>query len=88
MGIFITITYNNVPFTNFIGDSFFIFAAAAFVFLAILMLVHVAFHYIRKSPYSYICYIVFTFAECWVVAFLLATTDSSTVFLFAVTLDS
>jgi hypothetical protein len=31
---------------------------------------------------------MFTLAECWVIAFLLATTDDSTVFLFAVTLTS
>lgn len=31
---------------------------------------------------------MFTLAECWVVAFLLAVTDSSTVFLFTTTLTS
>lgn len=88
MAIFLTITYNNVPFTNFIRDNFYIFAIAAFVFLTVLMLVHTALDYVRRPPQCYICYLTFTVSECWVVAFFLARTDGATVFLFAATLTS
>lgn len=88
MGIFITYTYNNVPFTEFIGQNFHLFAIAAFVLITILFMVHVALDLVRKPVYSHICYILFTLAECWVIAFLLANTDPSTVFLFATTLTA
>ena len=86
MGIFITYVYNNVPFTLYIADAFLIFASSAFIFLMVLLSVHVALDYVRHSPYSYICYLLFTLSESWVIAFLLARTDPSTVFLFAVSL--
>ena len=47
------------------------------------MMVHVALDFVRKPPQSYICYTFFTLSECWVVGWLLANTDNSTVFLFA-----
>lgn len=88
MALFITYTYNNVPFTNFIGENFLIFAISAFIFITLLFMVHVALEFIKQPPFSYIFYILFTLSECWVIAFLLATTEPSTVFLFAVTLTS
>ena len=54
--------------------------------MTVLLMVHVALDFLKKPPQSYICYILFTFAECWVIGFVLATTDPSTVFLFAETL--
>ena len=88
MALFITYVYNNVPFTIYIGENFIFFAISAFIFLAILMLIHVALDLVRKYPFSYICYMLFTISESWVIAFLLARTDGSTVFLFANTLAS
>lgn len=88
LGIFIVVVYNNVPFTEFIGHNFFIFAISAFVFLTILMMVHVALEVVRRPPFCYVCYWCFTVAECWVCAYLLAKTDPSTVFLFTETLTS
>ena len=83
MGIFIIYVYNNVPFTEFIGKSFYLFAIAAFSYLTIIMLVHIALDFVKKYPMNHLCYLWFAVAESWVIAFLLATTDSSTVFLFA-----
>lgn len=83
VAFFILFTYNSLPFTNFIQKNFFIFAIAAFAYLTVLMMVHVAYDFVRKSPWAYICYLMFTFAECWVVGWLLANTDDATVFLFA-----
>ena len=80
--MFILFTYNNVPFTKFIQANFFIFAISAFTFLTVLMMVHVALDFVRKPPQSYICYLFFTLSECWVVGWLLASTDEATVFLF------
>lgn len=77
-----------MPFTLYIKDNFFIFAISAFIFMTILLMVHVALDFVRKPPQSYICYLLFTLSECWVAAFLLAATDGSTVFLFTVTLTS
>jgi hypothetical protein len=88
MAIFITFTYNHVPFTKFIEENFWIFAISAFMFLTVLMLVHTALDYVRKAPQSYVCYLTFTLSESWVIGYLLAKTDGSTVFLFAVTLTS
>jgi hypothetical protein len=51
-------------------------------------MVHVALDFVRKPPQNYICYLMFTLSECWVLAFCLAKTEGSTVFLFAVTLTS
>lgn len=56
--------------------------------MTVLMMVHTALDFVRKPPQSYICYIMFTLSECWVVAFFLASTDGSTVFLFASTLTA
>jgi hypothetical protein len=50
MGFFITFTYNNVPFTKFIGKNFYIFAIAAFTFMSVLLMVHGALDVIRKPP--------------------------------------
>lgn len=88
MAGFIIFTYNHVEFTEFIYRNFFIFAIAAFVFMTILLMVHVALDFLRRPPQSYICYILFTLSECWVIGFLLAATDASTVFLFACSLTA
>lgn len=88
LSLFILFVYNNVPFTGYVKETFFIFAISAFIFLTVLMMVHIALEVIRKPPQSYICYLMFTLSECWVVAFILATTDGSTVFLFTSTLTS
>ncbi len=78
--------YNNVPFTDYIKSNFFIFAISAFILLTVLFMVHIALDFVRKPPQSYVCYFMFLISECWVVAFILATTDGSTVFLFTCTL--
>lgn len=85
LGTFIMFVYNNVPFTNYIKSNFFIFAISAFILLTVLFMVHIALDFVRKPPQSYVCYFMFTLSECWVVAFILATTDGSTVFLFTST---
>lgn len=83
MAGFIIFTYNHVEFTALIKQNFFIFAIAAFILMTILLMVHVALNFLRKPPQSYLCYIFFTLSECWVIGYLLAATDPSTVFLFA-----
>jgi hypothetical protein len=88
LSFFIIYVYNNITLTEYIAQSFFIFAISAFIFLTILMMVHVALDIVRKFPISYFCFTFFTISECWVFAFLLATTDGSTVFSFATTLTS
>ena len=85
LGVFIVFVYNNVPFTDYVRSNFFIFAISAFILLTVLFMVHIALDFVRKPPQSYICYFMFTLSECWVVAFILATTDGSTAFLFACT---
>lgn len=50
MAFFILYTYNDVLFTKFIEANFYIFAIAAFIFLSVLMMVHVALDFVRKSP--------------------------------------
>ncbi|CDW90337.1 UNKNOWN [Stylonychia lemnae] len=82
VAMWIIFVYNNVQFTQKIKENFFIFAISAFVYMTVLMMVHTALDFVRKSPQCNICYILFTISECLVVSFLLATTDGATVFLF------
>lgn len=70
--MWIIFVYNNVPFTDYIRVNFFIFAISAFLYLSVLMLVHVALDFVRKPPLCNLSYIIFVLSECWVVAFLLA----------------
>lgn len=65
-----------------------LFAFFGFIFLTVLMLVHVALDWLRTPSIAYICWWLFTISESWVCAYLLAKTDSSTVFLFTETLTS
>ena len=83
VALFQLFTYNYVKFTKFIAKSIGIFLFAAIFYLLILFLVHTNLEFIRKSPQSYISFIVFTICECWVIGWTLGNTDQSMVFLFA-----
>jgi hypothetical protein len=88
LGVFITFVYNNVPFTEYVKSNFFIFAISAFILMTVLFMVHIALDFVRKPPQSYICYLMFMLSESWVVAFILASTDGSTAFLFTCTVTA
>jgi len=88
LGLFILFVYNNVRFTEYVKGSFWIFVISVFIMMTVLFLVHVSLEIMRKSPQSYVCYFLFTLTECWVVAFILATTDASTAFVFTGTVTS
>lgn len=97
LSAFIIFVYNEINLTKWFGDRnnvlYFIFAA--FVMLGILMFIHTGMHTTRKSVslrkwhyIQYICYFLFMISECWIVAFIMATTDDGTVAVFANTLTA
>ena len=85
LGLFILFVYNDVGFTAYVRGSFWLFAISAFMMMTVLLLVHISLEFVRRPPQSYLCYFLFTLTECWVVAFVLATTDAATAFVFTVT---
>lgn len=50
LALFIVFVYNNVTFTQLVRHNFFIFAISAFIFLTILMMVHTALDFVKRSP--------------------------------------
>ncbi|CDW83882.1 UNKNOWN [Stylonychia lemnae] len=83
VALWLIIIYNSAQLTQIIKGSFYLFAIAVFIYMAILMMVQNKNDFIMKSPYSSICFLLFTISECFIVSFLLSTAHGTTVFLFA-----